>query len=640
MDVVLIYPPFGAPGIPPYSIASLASYLSLRGIPTQPVDLNNAFYRRYLSPRRLRMVDQFAASRIGQLGTKTQLSFSEMVEYVRLIHLLRASKECRRDMDHLFDPAAAMDRERRAKALNNAINMASLPYFPDIVDIQGQLVKYFSPRNEYSSRDIIAGSKEQDWLYADLAALLDSEPSLENAVLVGLSVCFPHQVLAALKCARILKQQRPNVHVCLGGSFVSCHMRRTRSSRLFEVVDSLVLDDGELPLEQLFHRLSGRGSDLRGIPSLVYPNGTRVDRNSAAPAPDMESLPPPDYHRLALDEYPIPRDQMWLSLRLSRGCAWRRCSFCRTGLPLVKNHQQPTVDFLFRQIEAIVERTGVTTFQFSDDSASPEVLEQLSRRIISRGLPLHWSTSLRFSNRLTVERGMLFKRAGCSHVFLGLESYNDRLLRLMNKGITTRMVDRVLSNLSWAGLPVFLYMIIGFPTETEREALESFQRVEQFRKEGSIAGCLYSPFQIIPFSAVALKPEKYGITRMHVPAQLDLDPPVMDFECRGMERRTAHRLGRHTLSMLGMSLAASGNSESAHTGAAQVPAGPGSGKPETLRWNGTTVRLRPDLDSIRALVESRVNTGLSFSAWLAEGDRALGPAQHDDPPKRTGSCEQ
>ncbi|GAH55870.1 unnamed protein product, partial [marine sediment metagenome] len=59
----------------------------------------------------------------------------------------------------------------------------------------------------------------------------------------------------------------------------------------------------------------------------------------------------------------------------------------------------------------------------------------------------------------------------------------------MRKGIRIEEVERILSNIVWAGMNANVYMIVGFPTETEAEALYSFSKVKEFVDKGLIRSC-------------------------------------------------------------------------------------------------------------------------------------------------------
>jgi radical SAM superfamily enzyme YgiQ (UPF0313 family) len=61
----------------------------------------------------------------------------------------------------------------------------------------------------------------------------------------------------------------------------------------------------------------------------------------------------------------------------------------------------------------------------------------------------------------------LMARSGCIAVTGGLEIASDRLLKLVNKGVTVAQVARVTKAFTDAGVGVHAYLMYGFPTQTD-----------------------------------------------------------------------------------------------------------------------------------------------------------------------------
>src|ERR1035438_45310 len=62
------------------------------------------------------------------------------------------------------------------------------------------------------------------------------------------------------------------------------------------------------------------------------------------------------------------------------------------------------------------------------------------------------------------------RQNGCVLMNVGLESANDRILRLMRKGYTVAHAEQVMINMSEAGMALHTYVICSFPTETPEES--------------------------------------------------------------------------------------------------------------------------------------------------------------------------
>lgn len=65
------------------------------------------------------------------------------------------------------------------------------------------------------------------------------------------------------------------------------------------------------------------------------------------------------------------------------------------------------------------------------------------------------------------------KKAGCIRVFLGIESGNNTVLKIMNKNITTQQATRAVHNAKKAGLQVGAFFIIGYPGETDKTVIDT-----------------------------------------------------------------------------------------------------------------------------------------------------------------------
>ena len=87
-------------------------------------------------------------------------------------------------------------------------------------------------------------------------------------------------------------------------------------------------------------------------------------------------------------------------------------------------------------------------------AAPPAALEALAERLIARGVLITWWTNVRFEKSFTPELAQLLARSGCVAVSGRLEVASDRLLELMNKGVTVEQVARVTRAFTDAGRAV------------------------------------------------------------------------------------------------------------------------------------------------------------------------------------------
>lgn len=542
MKTLLIHPPFSMPDKPYISVPSLSGFLKRQGAQVSAIDANIEFYHRFLSSERLARSVTHANTRFLELNARRALDDCDRTEYAALLETLLCLQQHGIPDGIFHAPASAVDV--RLRRFREALRLACLPHWPARLDFSPNTgyIRYHSPFRKFSSADLLASVEQSSVLHELLADILRSELLGLQPEVTGISVTFPDQVTPAFICARIVKQLLPSTHVVMGGTFVSAHLRRVSDSRLFRDVDSMVVDDGELPLLRLLEQIGREKPELSRVPGLVYPVSGGLAHNEPAPPVDLLEAGPPDYGVFELDRYLMPLDRMALLFRLSRGCSWGRCAFCKIELPFIHRHQQPPAEPLYDQLRELVTTTGLQFVYFSDDSASPEILEVLSRRLVEDGLKTGWVANLRIERSLSLQRLLQFQQGGCLGLYFGLESYNDRLLKAMEKGTTVAMIDETLSKLSWTGIPATAYMIVGFPTETEDEAMRSFEGVKRLLRKGWLHSCIYNVFELSPYSAVWREPARFGVTRIHVAEGLDLAPPTTAFECEGMSRARALEL--------------------------------------------------------------------------------------------------
>jgi hypothetical protein len=239
-------------------------------------------------------------------------------------------------------------------------------------------------------------------------------------------------------------------------------------------------------------------------------------------------------------------DGRWNKLTLAHGCYWKKCNFCDVNLDYIGRYDAASADLLVDRIEQIVRETGQTGFHFVDEAAPPAVLRGLATRLIERGVTITWWGNVRFEKTFTPELAALLARSGCVAVSGGLEVASDRLLKLMNKGVTVEQVARVTRAFTEAGIMVHAYLMFGFPTQTEQETLDALERVRQLFEAGCIQSAYWHRFSATAHSPIGRQPEKFGIRLLPMPqvsfAKNDLqfeDPTECDHEAMGIGLRKA-----------------------------------------------------------------------------------------------------
>lgn len=339
--------------------------------------------------------------------------------------------------------------------------------------------------------------------------------------LVCFSVPFPGNLYSAFRCAQFIKVNYPDVKIAMGGGFPNTELRSLTDVRVFEFFDFISLDDGELPLE-LVHQfvINGEGELKRTF--ILEDNQVVYKNNSIQPDYKQQDIGTPDYADLQLSNYisvieianpmhSLWSDGRWNKLTMAHGCYWGKCTFCDISLDYIKIYEPVAASLLADRVETLIEQTGESGFHFVDEAAPPSLMKAFALEILKRNLTITWWTNIRFEKNFTQDLCFLLKASGCIAVSGGLEVASDRLLKLIDKGVTVEQVAQVTRNLTESNIMVHSYLMYGYPTQTVQETVDSLEMVRQLFELGIIQSGFWHQFALTAHSPVGLNPEDYGV---------------------------------------------------------------------------------------------------------------------------------
>ena len=341
--------------------------------------------------------------------------------------------------------------------------------------------------------------------------------------LVCFSVPFPGNLYAAFRCAKFIKENYPSIKIAMGGGFPNTELRDLKDIRVFEFFDFITLDDGELPLELLVHeeKINNERCFKRTLllenQEVVYKNNTkRFDYKQA-------EIGTPNYTDLLLENYisvieianpmhSLWSDGRWNKLTMAHGCYWGKCTFCDISLDYIKIYEPISAKILVDRMEELIAQTGETGFHFVDEAAPPALMREVALEILSRNLVVTWWTNIRFEKSFTQDLCFLLKISGCIAVSGGLEVASDRLLKLIDKGVSVEQVAQVTRNFTEAGIMVHSYLMYGYPTQTVQETVDSLEMVRQMFEMGILQSGFWHQFALTTHSPVGKNPAEFGVT--------------------------------------------------------------------------------------------------------------------------------
>lgn len=359
-----------------------------------------------------------------------------------------------------------------------------------------------------------------------LISIIDKHILAEQPDVAIFTIPFPGNVYGAFKAGQHIKNNYPHIKVAMGGGFPNTELRSLSDARVFDFTDFISLDDGERPILNILEYLEGKREKsllkrtfVREANEVVYINGCKM--------PDIahSKTGTPDYTGLLLDGYismlemanPMHRlwsDGRWNKLTVAHGCYWKKCSFCDISLDYIGRYEPAAASVLADKIETIITQTGTTGFHFVDEAAPPLVMRNLALEILDRKLDISWWANIRFEKTFSDDLCKLLAASGCIAVTGGLEVASDRLLQMMEKGVSVAQVSQVASNFTQAGIMVHAYLMFGFPTQTAQETIDSLEVVRQLFEAQVLQSGFWHRFSMTAHSPVGLNPEKYQVIKI------------------------------------------------------------------------------------------------------------------------------
>lgn len=283
-----------------------------------------------------------------------------------------------------------------------------------------------------------------------------------------------------IKTAKIVKDINKHCPIVLGGAHVYLFPEETIS---LDNIDYLVIGEGEIAFKELLDKIEKK-QKLKDVPGLVFKlNGRIINTGLRQFIHNLDQLPFPARNLVPYKQYKslLSRGKVVTTIFTSRGCPFS-CSFCSRP-HLGKKFRARSAKHVVDEIEVCLNM-GISEFLFYDDTFTIDKQRavDICNEIINRKLKIGWDIRTRIDT-INEDIIKLLKKAGCQGIHYGVESGTEKVLKLLNKGISIPQAMEIFNLTRKNGIPILAYFMIGNPHETLTDIHRTFQVMKKLNPD-------------------------------------------------------------------------------------------------------------------------------------------------------------
>lgn len=347
-----------------------------------------------------------------------------------------------------------------------------------------------------------------------LKTYLNTQPSA-----VAFSAMTGLQIRYALDTARYIREEAGNsVPLIWGGVHASMLADQTLDN---EYVDIIVRGEGDISFKEIVKRRK-QGKSIKDIDGISFKEYGKKIHNPDAKLLNLNEIGNIPWELINVEDYISDGSLMFepgtvkrmLDIGVtSKGCP-HKCSFCYNLFFNKMYWRGMSAEKTFERFKQVIDDFKVDGIWVHDDNYFVDMkrVEKISDMMIKNNMDVQWTSSgitVFTYAKMPDDIKDRIVQSGCSSFRFGIESASPRILQMIDKPNTAEQVYEVNNDTKKHNIsPIYSFMI-GFPTETREEILETCKMVVKLKKENKkckVHGIsVYTPYPGTPLYELACK---------------------------------------------------------------------------------------------------------------------------------------
>ncbi|MBU2637805.1 MAG: B12-binding domain-containing radical SAM protein [Nanoarchaeota archaeon] len=313
------------------------------------------------------------------------------------------------------------------------------------------------------------------------------------------------------KALPLIKKVNADIVTVIGGAHSSAMPRQVLAEN--PDLDVAVFGEGECTILEIANRLKA-GLSLNNIDGTAIMSQEKIIVNNPRQLiENLDTLPFPARHLLkdlrTYSHTPLRGTGFIVSVITSRGCPFN-CFYCDQSV-FTRKWRANSVDYVISEIKMLKEKYGADAISFEDDNfaLSKERVIGICKRMISENLGMKWSCCIRI-DKIDEEILGWMKQAGCTSIYVGIESGNQEMLNSINKNLSIEQIKLALKTANKAGIDnIYGSFILGLPRDTK----ETIEQTINFACNLPLTGISFNIFTPYPNTKLREIASKFGVIK-------------------------------------------------------------------------------------------------------------------------------